>query len=364
MAEQNILAGDIVCLGHIKEEVEECSKMKSQLQIVKQNVNELDRNISNAEKNLKDEIEKTIADRRTAVETGFDDAIAKDEDKIKTILNSRDKAKSKGVKARIQVETAELTKENKHHSVEIEELLKQSKAGKICSNKLFHSIFITSGIVDAICFAVSVCLFILLIPALVVIIVPDVKAYVILIIGFALSALYILAYKLINDKIKEPNLELIYSIVGIQKQIKENNIKIKQISTNIKKDKNEDMYNLHKYDSEIEKVNTDIKELENQKKNALEEFDNVTKSNIENEIEGRCRNRIDDMKSKLKEEKKQYSELEKDIKERALTISSNYEAYLGSEVTSPAKLDVLISIMNEHDDITIGQALAIYKTRK
>ena len=51
-------------------------------------------------------------------------------------------------------------------------------------------------------------------------------------------------------------------------------------------------------------------------------------------------------------------------KQQKIYISSNYEAYIGSEFVSSAKLDSLYEIMRSTNVKTIGQALMVYDERK
>ena len=97
---------------------------------------------------------------------------------------------------------------------------------------------------------------------------------------------------------------------------------------------------------------------------ALEEFDNSTRPDIVDEIESRDRDRIQAMKTELEEKAASLSKLQDRVKQQKIYISSNYEAYIGSEFVSSAKLDSLYEIMRSTNVKTIGQALMVYDERK
>ena len=60
-------------------------------------------------------------------------------------------------------------------------------------------------------------------------------------------------------------------------QITDNKKRIKKIEKNIRKDKNEDMYGLESFDSDINALHDDIARIEEEKSSALEEFEKKVK---------------------------------------------------------------------------------------
>ena len=82
------------------------------------------------------------------------------------------------------------------------------------------------------------------------------------------------------------------------------------------------------------------------------------------EIESRDRDRIQAMKTELEEKAASLSKLQDRVKQQKIYISSNYEAYIGSEFVSSDKLDSLYEIMRSTNVKTIGQALMVYDERK
>ena len=70
------------------------------------------------------------------------------------------------------------------------------------------------------------------------------------------------------------------------------------------------------------------------------------------------------MKTELEEKAASLSKLQDRVKQQKIYISSNYEAYIGSEFVSSAKLDSLYEIMRSTNVKTIGQAFMVYDERK
>ena len=70
----------------------------------------------------------------------------------------------------------------------------------------------------------------------------------------------------------------------IRGTIRGNNRKIRAITSSIRKDRDEAIYNLEKYDDEISQIEQELQQLSNQKKEALNAFNTVTKTIISDEI--------------------------------------------------------------------------------
>lgn len=364
MEEQNILTGNVLCLNQIKSDVKEYNSTKEKVEVAKTAVKELEKNIESSEKAVKDEIESMLKTRREAVESGFDNEIAKDEEKLKKIQSDRDKVKTKKVKERIAVETSSLREDNKGMNAEIKDAFKRNKIPGFCNTRLFLALFMTKGIKDvAICILTFLVTF-LAIPVAIYYLIPDMQAWSLIVIYVVIAAITSMTYKLISDKIKFLHIETINDLFKTKGRIAENKRAIKKIVRAVKKDKNEEIYGLGNFDEKIDAVRKDIDQIKAKKELALEDFANSVKPNIIAEIDGKDRNRINAMKSDFEKKNALLIEMENRVKEQRIYIASNYEAYLGNEFASLEKLEALSEIMNTGGAETIGQAMAVYKTKK
>lgn len=364
MEEQNILAGNAVRLNQIKSDVKEHNITREKVEAIKLTVKDLEKTIDSAEKAIKDEIESTLKTRSGAVAAGFDTEIENDEDKIKKILADRDKAKSKGMKERIAIETSSLREDNAGMKAEIKEAFKRNKIPKICNTQLFLSIFMTNGFKDiVVCITTFLVLF-AAIPSLIYYLVPNLKDWSLIVIYLVIAALVSIIYKLLNDKVKFLHIETIQELQKARTRIHENKCKIKKIIRGIKKDKNEESYGLGKFDEKIDVLRKDIEKIQGKKAIALEDFENSVKPNIVSEIDSKDRARIESLKGERNKSKATMEELENRAKEQRIYIASNYEAYLGADLATPDKLEALSEIMNTGQAETIGKAITIYNTKK
>ena len=192
---------------------------------------------------------------------------------------------------------------------------------------------------------------------------PVIPQWILLIYCIAVSFICIVVVKAVFRKIVLKHSETIMAAQSTRTQIKDNNKRIKKIEKNIRKDKNEDMYGLEPFDSQIKALYDDIAEIEDEKQSALEDFEKNTKADIISEINERYADKICNMETELEKKKVEYDELDDLVKKQRIYISSNYEAYLGKEFINVDKLLELNSIMKSDSADTIAQALAVYNNR-
>lgn len=364
MEEQNILLGDINVLNQIRRDIKDHNGKKEKLALLQVEVKEIQKNIDTAEKALKDEIDTTLKSRRDAVSAGFDKSIESDQEKLKKILAEREKAKTKGVKERINVETSSLREDNAGLSEEIKQAFRQQKIPAFCRGRWFASLYMTSGIKDVMVVFITLLFIFAVIPMLVCYFVKDINPFIVCAIYMVLILISYIFNKIMYDVIKMPHLETLKAYKETKEKISANKIKIKKIQRSIRKDKNEDMYGLDRYDSNIKQLRADIEQIEGKKAMALQEFDSAVKPNIIAQIDGKDRARIEAMKNDYKVKNKVVLDMENLVKEQRIYISANYDAYLGSEFTTTDKLEALSELMNTGAAATIGQAISMYSEKK
>ena len=107
-----------------------------------------------------------------------------------------------------------------------------------------------------------------------------------------------------------------------------------------------------------------IKKTEEEKQNALREFEETVKPDLVKEVEGRYLDKLNLMREELAKKKDEYMKLDDLIKQQRIYISSNYEAYLGKEFINVQRLTELDNIISSGEAQTISQAMAVYKNRK
>lgn len=364
MADQNILAGDINVLAQVRSDVKEYEGNRDKLYSLNQSVGSLSKSLESLQNSIRDEVETTVRKRRDDVACGFNNAIDIDKEKVKQVQSEREKAKNKGIMERIALETEDIAADNNNMNSQILEAFRLERIPKFCKNSIFMALFVTKGAKDIlICIAVFAVLF-CAIPAGVNFVFPNLSKTVLGIIYLVITCLVFFIYKCINDILFVPHAETMIGVRATKKKISANNRKIRKIKRSIKKDTNEEMYGLEQFDEKLGALYADIERIEGERSIALEEFDNSTMRDIVAEIEGRDKDKIQKMKSDIEEKAAALSKLQDRVKQQQIYISSNYEAYLGNELITTSKLDVLYDIMRNTNVKTIGQALMVYNERK
>lgn len=369
MDANNILAGDINALKEFKSLVVNYNNSKELNEQAEAEEKRLEKELSINKKNLKEDIESTVKKRRNEVSDKFDKEIDKDEDKLKKIRNQRNKAKDKGVKERITDETADLRAQNEDLRAGIKSSLKEEKLPGFCGWGFYFVLYFTKGVGEVFMCALMIILMFLLLPTVVYVLLPFEKIaqeyhiFLFAVTFFVIFLIVFFAYKIIGDQTKHKHKEALQSIRSLRDQVYSNNKQIRKIAHSIRKDKNEDMYNLGDFDAKIKEIENDISIITQNKADALKAFDETTRPAVIQEIEGREMPRIQEIENKYNEISVRHTELEDSVKQLGIKLSTEYESYLDKSFTDVARIDELISIMETGGAATIGDAIQVYKTR-
>ena len=150
----------------------------------------------------------------------------------------------------------------------------------------------------------------------------------------------------------------------IRDLMRTNHKKIRVITNSIRRDRDEAVYDLEKYDDEIAQIEQDLSDITSKKKEALNTFEKVTKTIISDEIAGASREKIERLEEELLRASEEAKEAEVKVKEQTLFITDNYESYLGTEFMVPEKLDELADFIRMGKATTISEAEALYRSMK
>jgi seryl-tRNA synthetase len=144
----------------------------------------------------------------------------------------------------------------------------------------------------------------------------------------------------------------------LRKKIQDSKRKQRKIKQQIRKDKDESSYGLEEYDTEIENLQRSISELLEQKKIALSDFDNATSRNIKDQIVLSHEDELDALKAEYHKVYDQNKENLDRLNKLSLSISAEYEGYLGKDFMSLEKIEQLEEIMTAGSANTIAEAVA------
>lgn len=363
MEEQSILNAGIDELNIIQEKLERRDYIKEEIENVIIRTGRLEGDVSLAEKQTKDTIDLTIKKRMSEVSASFDKEINDEKGKLRAVRNKRDKAKSKGMKQRIDEETEELRKSVRDLNTEIRTMFKTKGVPGFCNTEYYYAMYCPSSPGDWLVLACTALICIIAIPVILYCVLDWFWLWRLLLSTGVIAvflAIYITVWLSTKDRFKATIVEM----RGKRDAIRVNKKEIRKIKKSIKKDKDESKYNLGSFDEEIGEIESRINVTAGKKKVALDEFDRNTKPAIIAEITGRNKENIEAMNKEIGELTARRRSLEAEQKDIAYEITSSYEAFLGSEYMSPNKIEELKSVIQSGNAATIIEAINYIKAHQ
>ena len=139
---------------------------------------------------------------------------------------------------------------------------------------------------------------------------------------------------------------------------------VKKITKQIRHDKSEDRYDLGSYDDEIARAQQKVSEANARKQEALAQFDSVTKNIISDELTQKAGEKIGRLMSTHDETYRRYREVSEERQQKRMSLSDNYEAYLGKEFMTEEKISALSGILERGAVNSLTEAMAEYRTSR
>ena len=171
-------------------------------------------------------------------------------------------------------------------------------------------------------------------------------------------------YVTVGNMTKVRYMDVLKEGLGIRAKIRANKKEMKVIAKTIRRDKNETIYNLQKFDDEIAQLDQDVAEINRKKKEALTTFDTVTRTIISDEITANNKEEIDRMEDELASLSEKLRSTRTAAKEKSLFITDNYEVYIGKGYMTSEKLQTLADIVRSGAASNISDAIAVYKSQE
>lgn len=348
-------------LSEASRKVQELSEQKGSLEKLRLEEKKLEKELEAEKRAVADSISITVRKRIEEINNTYDQEINKGQDRLKKTRSRREKAKSQGIKERIAEETSELTAHNRELMVQMKTLFQKERIPGYCKSGWYYSIFFTRGFTEILTLLATVLVCFLLIPCAVYFMIPEKTPWYLIGIYFATIVVFGGMYVLISNRTKMHHQAALKEGRAIRDVIKSNNKKIRVITSTIRRDRDEAVYNLEKYDDEISRLEQELADIANKKKEALNTFDKVTKTIISDEIANSSRERIEKMETDLAQILSDSRTVEAQIKEKTLYIIDNYESYVGKEFMIPERLDELADLIRVKKAATISEAESLYR---
>lgn len=323
----------------------------------------LERALETEKKLVADTIQSTIKKRREEIGTSYDAEIGKAQEQLKKTRVQREKAKSQGVKERIADETSELHACNRELRTRMQDTFRQQHVPGICRTRLYYSLYFPRWAREFLVLLVFVAVIFLVVPYGVYLAVPRRGPLLLAVVYLVDLVLAGGIYMTIGNHTKIQYMEALREGRQILDQIHANRKKIAVITSTIRKDRNESLYNLEKYDDEIARLQLELSNVAAKKKEVLNTFETVTKTILQDEIEHNHKGKMDKLEHDYADVKQQLQTMAEQVKEKRLFIAEHYGSHLGKEFLDAFKIKDLAELIRCGRAANISEAIEVYKQR-
>ena len=141
-----------------------------------------------------------------------------------------------------------------------------------------------------------------------------------------------------------------------------NQKQVRKLTRQIRRDKDEERYNLGAYDDEIARASQAVQEAEARKQEALTNFDTVTKNIITDELTQNSSEKIGRLMSAHDEALRLLQEVGEEKRQKEKTLQEQYEVRLGREFMSEEKIEALSDILTRGSASSLADAMTEYRT--
>lgn len=315
------------------------------------------------QKAVSDKIAQTLRMRADEISKSYDTEISKAQDRLKKVRAEREKARHQGVRERIAEDTQGLSQENSELRDKMKRLFRANHVPGFCRSPYYYALYFTKGIKEAGIFFLSVFLCFLAVPCAVYLLIPERKTWYLILIYIIVILVFGGLYVTIGNMTKIRYMDVLKEGRQICSQVKANKKQIRRIARSIRRDKNDAVYNLQKFDDEIAQLDQDLSLTFKKKSDALNTFETVTKTIISDEIMGNYQNELDSLAAELTAISEELMRLRAERREKALFLTDHYEIYTGKDFMTEERLTALEEIIQGGAASNISEAITVYKDR-
>lgn len=348
-------------LAEARRALDDLTMMSDQEKQLEQEEQRLEKVLETERRAVADNIRMTVKKRSEEISASYDKEIGKGQDQLKKARNRREKAKTQGVKDRINEETEELTTHNRELRLQMKSLFQQHRIPGYCRSGLYYSLYFPHWFKEYLVLLLFVLVLFLAVPYGIYFVIPNHRP-------LYLAGIYLLdilvvggLYVAIGNRGKLQYTEALKEGRKILDQIHGNNKKIHVIVSTIRKDRNESLYDLEKFDDEIAQVQQELSEVANKKKDALNTFETVTKTILSDEIIQDSKEKLDGLQADYDKTSGQLKNVAAQVKEKRLYITDHYGTYLGKDFLDPLKVSELSAMIQSGQAQTLNEAIKGYK---
>lgn len=359
------ITDSVAFLSEARTALEEQTLLSDREAQLKAEAARLEKALETEKKTLNDTVSATIKKRREDISGSYDKEIAKGQDKLKKARVKREKARNQGMQDRIAEETADLRDENREIRLRTRTLFQQKRVPSFCNSGWYYTLFMPRFVGEFLRLFIAVLICFLGVPySIYNFLIPGKKIWMLVLIFFLSTLIFGGLYIIISNKTKLLYMEALKEGRRMRDQLHSNKKKIKVITRSIKRDKDEAVYNLEKYDDEIAQAEQELQEIAAKKKEALGTFEQVTKTIISDEIYNNAKPRLEKLREEYSKAEQDIKEVESQLKDKSIYITDHYGTYLGKEFLDPLKIGELSEFIKNGKASNLSEAMELYKSLK
>ena len=347
-----------------KQAVQELDELKQKEKMLLDLEKQLENSLKSKKREVADTIAQTVKKRSDEIAKSYDVEIGKAQDRLKKVRSKREKAKTQGEKERIVEETQSLVRENSDLKAQMKTIFHANRVPKFCASNLYYALFFTKGFKELMTMFITLLLVFLALPVGIYFVIPERQTMYLVVIYVAVIVVFGGLYVKIGNSTKMKHMDALKEGRVIRDKIKANKKQMKSIEKSIRKDKNDSVYNLQKFDDEIAQLEQDMAQAERKKKEALNTFNTVTKTIISDEIMGNHKAELDQIESDFAKTTADLKETQNAAMAKALYITDNFEIYAGKDFMTIERLSALEEIIQSGQAANISEAITTFKNKK
>ena len=306
-------------------------ELKKKINTLKGKLTTLEEKKKDLENKAKELIAKTIYEKKQEIERSYDEVLREAEVRLKATEKEKESEKKKNLDRVVEHNTRSTREDNTYLKNEINKILRDNKLPG----------FVNSGFYMALWYPKSIgSIFGVFIAVIIVLLIPTLLSFVIYkkellvqfpnsIIRYIVIALIYLAFIfvfgliwLIIDKLTKKNIAALDNIIELRKNIEENKTKIANITRETTQNMNDSEFDYTKLDREIEAERMEVENYKKKKKEAVDNFVNVTQDEITKGIESAASKDIDAIVNEMDEVKAELSTVQTEHDELKLKMAT------------------------------------------
>ena len=310
-----------------------------------------------------DSIAVALRKRKEEIGASYDRELSGIQDSIDATKVERAKAKASAVEARIEEETAPLTRQNQELEAQIEETYNENKVPGLCRNHTVVAMFFPGSLKDWIIDGIAAAVLLFLIPLFIVL---GLSAHPVAL-SLVLFCYFVVVFGLylyILHRFMFRNISVNEEVEALRTTIRGNNKSKQAISSRIKRNQDESEYHLESFDEEIGRFQTQMEETVSRRQAALDQFENETRHQMTAELTEAGKAQAEELAQRLESARKAQANLDNEISTLETAIAEEYEPVLGKDLMHKGKMEALVAFCEEHPDLSIEAAVAQYRAKR